>query len=44
MSTLAAIHPDVSAVFTAMRGGQIELFEVPATGGEPHQLTFAEGP
>jgi hypothetical protein len=27
-----------------MRGGKIELFEVPASGGEPHQLTFDDGP
>jgi len=33
-----------SVVFSAMRGGKIQLFEVPAIGGEARQLTFDEGP
>ncbi|HMG55451.1 MAG TPA: protein kinase, partial [Kofleriaceae bacterium] len=33
-----------SVVLSAMRGGKIELFEVPASGGEAHQLTFDDGP
>jgi predicted Ser/Thr protein kinase len=33
-----------SVVFTAMRSGKIQLFEVPATGGEARQLTFDAGP
>jgi serine/threonine protein kinase/Tol biopolymer transport system component len=44
VNTGGTFTPDGSVVFTAMRDGQIELFEVPATGGEPRQLTFAEGP
>ena len=44
-STGGTFTPDGrSVVLTSMRSGKIELFEVPATGGEAHQLTFDDGP
>ena len=40
-----AFTPDGrSVVLSSSRGGKIELYEVPATGGEAHQLTFDDGP
>jgi len=40
-----AFTPDGrSVVLSSLRAGKIELFEVPAGGGEPHQLTFDDGP
>jgi protein kinase-like protein/WD40 repeat protein len=38
-----AFTPDGSVVLSTMHGGKVELFEVPATGGEPRQLTHDDG-